>query len=277
MERDEIDKFLKKMGMRDDQPQQTQWGKIIQPASSHLIVGDVGTGKSALSFYLLEAFSQKYQLTPTVVGFPKDKGELLPENFAIVDSPGDLTQMENAICFIDEADLQLPVEDTKARKYVINFLSLPRHRNQVFLLAFHFPRLVMGRYLPFFSAFLLKRPPYLPEFAGKRQGDALTQMMERAEERFKELPSNDDIVKNTYVVAPRIRWQGMLQNPLCSFWGDELSRVWAGTEIGKNKRQNRWECSPFWLEWAKERAGKWIPTIVLLRMNTGNILLLPRL
>lgn len=133
--------------------------------------------------------------------------------------------------FIDEADLQLPIEDTKARQYVINFLSLPRHRKQIFLLAFHFPRLVLGRYLPFFAAFLLKRPPYLIEFAGKRQNDALTQMMERAEERFAELSSESDVVKHTYVVAPKIRWQGMLENPLCSFWGQELSEVWSGTEI----------------------------------------------
>ena len=77
----------------------------------------------------------------------------------------------------------------------------------------------------------MKRPPYLIEFAGKRQNDALTQMMERAEERFAELPSSDDVKKNTYVVAPRIRWQGMLDNPLCSFWNEELSEVWAGTAV----------------------------------------------
>lgn len=63
--------------------------------------------------------------------------------------------------------------------------------------------------------------------------------MERAEERFSELPNQDDIVKNTYVVAPRIRWQGMLSNPLCSFWGDELSKVWAGTEIEKPKTKQK--------------------------------------
>lgn len=27
--------------------------------------------------------------------------------------------------------------------------------------------------------------------------------------------------------------RGMLQNPLCSFWEQELSEVWAGTQIGK--------------------------------------------
>jgi len=237
MEGEDISEFLRRMGMKDNQAETSQWDKVIQPNSCYLIVGDVGTGKSALAYYLLETFSQKYNLLPAVVGLPRDKHALLPSNFIVLDDPSECTKHENTIAFIDEADLQLPIEDTKARQYVVNFLSLPRHRKQIFLLAFHFPRLVLGRYLPFFAAFLLKRPPYLIEFAGKRQNDALTQMMTRAEERFAELPSQEDVVKNTYVVAPRIRWQGMLENSLCSFWGQELSEVWSGTEVEPPKPQ----------------------------------------
>lgn len=35
----------------------------------------------------------------------------------------------------------------------------------------------------------------------------------------------------------------MLSNPLCSFWGDELSKVWAGTEVEKpqKKQKELWE------------------------------------
>lgn len=235
-EKDDVTEFLKKMGMRDDQqPEASQWDKIIQPNSSYLIVGDVGTGKSALAYWLLENFGEKYNLTPAVVGLPRDKQELLPSNFLLLDDPSECARHERTITFIDEADLQLPIEDTKARKYVINFLSLPRHRKQIFLLAFHFPRLVLGRYLPFFAAFLLKRPPYLIEFAGKRQNDALTEMMRRAEERFDELPDELAVLKHTYVVAPRIRWQGLVDNPLSSFWGQELSEVWSGTAVEQEK------------------------------------------
>ena len=242
MERDEIGEFLKKMGMRDDQkPEANQWEKIIQPASSYLIVGDVGTGKTGLAFWLLEDFSQKYQLQPAVVGFPREKRGLLPANYLDLDID-ELTQTHHTIALIDEADIQLPIEDTKARKQVTNFLSLPRHRHQIFLLSFHFPRLVLGRYLPFFSAFILKRPPYLIEFASKGKNDALVQMMLKAEERFAELvPSNWqptevqlqplEVIRHTYVVAPRIRWQGMIANPLASFWSQELSEAWSGTEI----------------------------------------------
>jgi len=210
------------------------YAEIIQPSSSYLIVGDIGTGKSALAYYLLETFSRRYNLLPAVVGLPREKQGLLPASFIVLDDPRECARTENTITLIDEADLQLPIEDIKAREYVTNILSLPRHRRQIFILAFHFPRLVMGRYLPFFSAFLLKRPPYLLEFASKSKNDVLYKMMEKAEEAFAKLPPKD-VMKNTYVVAPRIRWQGMLQNPLCSFWSQELSEVWAGTEVGRGR------------------------------------------
>ncbi|GAH37617.1 unnamed protein product, partial [marine sediment metagenome] len=236
----DVNEFLKRIGM-SDQPggqsdHQSQWDKVIQPNSSYLIVGDVGTGKSALAYYLLETFGQKYNLLPAVVGLPREKRDLLPANFIVLDDPSECTQ-ENIIVFIDEADIQLSIEDTKAREQVVNFLSLPRHRHQIFLLAFHFPRLVMGRYLPFFSAFLIKRPPYLLEFASKSKGDALHRMMERAEERFAEFPSQQDVVKHTYVVAPRIRWQGILPNPLASFWSQGLSEIWAGAAVDKIEKK----------------------------------------
>lgn len=251
MDNSNVDKFLRNLGMKNqpaDNKQQDLWDRIIQPNSSYLIVGDVGTGKSALAYYFLETCSQKYDLLPVVVGFPRQKQELLPPNFIVKDSPADCTGLEDSIVFIDEADLQLPIEDIKAREYVVNFLSLPRQRHQIFLLAFHFPRLVLGRYLPFFGAFLLKRPPYLIEFASKSKNDALSQMMQKAEERFAELVPPDwqpteeelqplEVIRHTYVVAPRIRWQGMVGNPLCSFWTKELSEVWSGVGIKANTNE----------------------------------------
>jgi hypothetical protein len=45
------------------------------------------------------------------------------------------------------------------------------------------------------------------------------------------MTSEDEIKKHSYVVAPRIRWQGVLENPLPSFWSESLSKIWAGTDI----------------------------------------------
>jgi len=57
----------------------------------------------------------------------------------------------------------------------------------------------------------------------------------RAEERFDELSNELSVVSHTYVVALRIRWQGIVNNPLSSFWKQELSEVWTGTEVEEPK------------------------------------------
>jgi len=220
-----IEDFLNSM-----ENNQEKWDEIIKPAQSYLIVGDVGTGKSALAFHLLEKYSKKHDLLPAVVGFPREKQSLLPQDFIICDSIDEATQLENAIVLIDEAGIQLPLDDRKSKQFMVNLLSLPRHREQILILTYHFPRLVLRTYLPYFSAFLFKRPPYLLQFAGKDRKDIFTNMMGKAEGEFAKLPS-DDILKSTYVIAPRIRWQGMLTNPTPSFWSDEVSKAWSGTSV----------------------------------------------
>jgi len=226
----EIEDLLKNFGEPEKQDD-TQWDKVIQPEASYLLTGDVGTGKSALAYFILEKYSQKYNLTPAVVGLPDNKKTLVPESFKLLRDISEIPSMENAIVFIDEADIQLPLDNNKNKEAVVNFLSLPRQRGQIFILAYHFPRLVKGTYLPFFSAFLFKRPPYLLEFASKRSSDELMQMMGKASERFNELISEDEVRKHTYIVAPRIRWQGITENPVPSFWSEALSKVWSGVGI----------------------------------------------
>lgn len=231
----DIDKLLNGIAGGDGIPTSDKWNEIIKPSNSYLVVGDVGTGKSGLAYWLLERFSQEYNLTPYTVGVPADKAVLLPDNFRTLDDATMCTDVSDAVIMVDEADIQLPMSDSKMKDYVINFLSLPRHRNQIIFLIFHYPRLVLGTYLPFFAGFFLKRPPYLMEFACKNSKEVL-RMMRKAEERFAELPEGD-VVKNTYVISPRIRWEGMITNGLPSFWCDDLSKVWAGTSVFKKSKE----------------------------------------
>lgn len=254
----EAERFLKSQGMdktdpkiesqvnRPDKtinPDDNPWDKIILPKSTYLIMGDVGTGKSSLAFWLMERYSARLKLRPCVVGFPENKKELLPDNFEVIDSVDEVASCEDAFIFIDEAGIQLPLDDYKVREKVTNFLQLHRQRRQLLLLGYHYPRLILARYLPFLGGFFLKRPPFLKEFASKSKTDALAQMMDKAEERFAELvppgwePTVDElqpieVKKHTYVVSPRMRWQGVLTNPTPNFWSESLSEVWAtGTKV----------------------------------------------
>ncbi len=254
----DIDKFMKKENTEEPEPENF-WDKVVQPKASYLITGDVGTGKSGLAYFILERYSEKYNLTPAVVGLPKAKRDLLPGNFEFLTDISEIPAMENAVVFIDEADIQLPLDSNKNKEAVIQFLSLVRQRKHIFILAYHFPRLVKGTYLPFFSAFMFKRPPYLLEFASKKSSDELMQMMTKAGERFNEMTSEDEIRKHCYVVAPRIRWQGILENPLPGFWSEELSEIWSGVKLaekleGKPKQE---KLSPkFWAELSRATGVK---------------------
>ena len=264
---DKVNAFLSSMGMGSGTPEppassvpkeanakkpepECAWDKIIKPKSCNMILGDVGAGKSGLAYFLLERYSQKYNLTPAVVGIPRNKRSLLPDNIEFLDGPDDVKNHENVIVLIDEADKQIPFQNLKMREQVTDFLMMYRQREMIMLLAFHYPRLVLSTYLPSFSTFLLKRPPYLIEFASKSKGDTLYQLMMKAEERFADMvppgwePDEDqmqplEVIRNTFVVAPRIRYQGMLVNPTPSYWSDELSKIWAGkSESSKPSEPN---------------------------------------
>ena len=241
----DINKFLGETE-KENTPKPSKWDEVVVPKTSYLLTGDVGTGKSALAYFILERYSEKYGLTPAVIGLPQSKRTLLPDNFKFLNAIEEIASTENSIVFIDEADIQLPLDSNKDKEAVINFLSLPRQRKQIFILAYHFPRLVKGTYLPFFNAFLFKRPPYLLEFAAKKDSGEMKGMMIKAGERFDEMPSDDEVLKNTYVVAPRIRWQGLLQNELPSFWSEDLSEIWSGVgvEQGQAQEAQQLELSP---------------------------------
>ncbi len=133
----DVNKFLKKENTEPEP--ENFWDKVVQPKASYLITGDVGTGKSGLAYFILERYSEKYNLTPAVVGLPKEKRDLVPGNFEFLTDISEIPSMENAIVFIDEADIQLPLDSNKDKEAVINFLSLPRQRKQLFILAYHFP------------------------------------------------------------------------------------------------------------------------------------------
>jgi len=205
------------------------WTDIVTPSSTNLIIGTMGSGKTGLSFHLLERLSQRFELFPIIVGYPRKMKHLMPPRYLILDTLEEAQEWTDSIIFVDEGDIQIPLENAKMRKHVVNLLSLPRQRNQILLLAFHFPRLVLSRYLPYFSSIIIKRPPFLLEFASKGKNDVLMKMMETAESHFRELPINDT-QKHSYVVASQLRWQGMISNPLPSFWSNELSRAWALNE-----------------------------------------------
>lgn len=205
-----------------------KWDEVISPKSPYLIIGDIGEGKTALALWLLERFSQKYELSPAVVNFPIEKRHLLPDWF-LIPRLEECFEMKNLILLIDEAGFQFPPEERKANALLTNLLGLCRHRNQIIFLCYHFPRQTFIRHLPYFRAILHKRPNWLAlEYGGKRANDVLTQMLKEAEEHFSQIT---DTYKFTYIHSIKLRWKGLLENPLPSFWSQELSEAFSGVKV----------------------------------------------
>ena len=79
----------------------SKWREVIKHPAIVVVLGGKGTGKSAVSYWILEDF--RYSLSPYVVGFPEKSKGLLPEWIGIEqrleDVPG------RSISIVDEAYL----------------------------------------------------------------------------------------------------------------------------------------------------------------------------
>jgi hypothetical protein len=110
---------------------------------------------------------------------------------------------------------------------LVSLLSLVRQRNQILFFIFHFPRMVDVNILSYLDGVLVKEPGIWDvEYGGK--GEFLGKIMRKAYEAF-EKRDRAKRVGLTFVSSQN--FEGMLHNPLPSFWSDELSRAWAGVTL----------------------------------------------
>ncbi len=58
-------------------PVYSKWREVIRHPAIVLVLGGRGSGKSAVSYRVIEDF--RYSLSPYIVGFPEDSKELLPD------------------------------------------------------------------------------------------------------------------------------------------------------------------------------------------------------
>jgi len=228
MERDNISEFLKKMGYNqpNKQPDSDDWATVIQPNSAYLILGRRGSGKTALGHYLTERFSKEYSLLPAIVGLPSSKKTLLPLDYVCPPSPADTP--DDSIAVLDEGALATPARRSmsKINQLVISMLSLVRQRNQIIFFLYHFPRMVDVGILSYLDGVLIKEPS-IWDVAYGQKGELLPKLTIKAAELFESM-DEDRRKRATFVSAPQAKFEGILENPLPSYWSDEISKAWAG-------------------------------------------------
>jgi len=224
---DEISEFLKKMGMRDHQD---PWANIVKPASALLILGRRGSGKTGLGHYLVERFSKVYQLSPVIVGLPPEKRKLLPPNYICPLSQADIP--DSSIALLDEGAMFTPARRSmsKLNQLVVSMLSLVRQRNQIIFFIYHFPRMVDVGILSYLDGVFLKEPSIWDVSYGQK-GELLPKLTRKAAELFENM-DEEKRKRAVFVSAPQARFEGLLENPLPSYWSDEISKAYGGHQEG---------------------------------------------
>lgn len=193
---------------------------IITLPSVNLLLGKRGAGKSALCHYLLEKLSAKYRLIPGIVGFPREKRGLLPDNFHIFEN---FNFPKNAIVFIDEGSFFVHARRSSQASNIMldQLMATARHKNLILLIATHHSTKIDISVIRDSDAILFKEPSRLSVEYGGRVG-LMHNLVKKAKEEFDKLPKT---LKRGYVYVFCEEFEGMLFNMLPSFWSEELSRT----------------------------------------------------
>lgn len=260
----EIDDFLHSIGMGNEEEKSTEpsahWHDILRPSKVGVMLGMTGSGKSGLGYYLLEHLSSKYSLIPVVVNLPREKRALIPESW-VISSLREMQRIESACVLIDEGTTTLPTGG-KLEMMMKSFASLARQRDQIILYIFHASSDVGSRILRGVAVVLLKEPSKRQiEFGSK--DNWMRMLLEEAKDRFKAIRDiGADSREFTYVDSEDPEFRGVVKNPLCSFWSEDLSKAWSGVDLvellGKGARQPSFDMGPRPKVEYAERIG-WIP------------------
>lgn len=224
-----VDEFLNSLGTGGDKDsEKPAWEDLLRPSQVGLILGNVGSGKSGLAYYLLEHLSTKYELLPVVVNLPREKRDLVPENW-IIKTLEDIQHTENACVLIDEGTTALPA-GSKVEEMVKAFSSLARQRNQIILFIFHSSSDAGSRILRGVHTLMFKEPSQRQIEWGSKD-NWIRGLLTEAKEKFRAIAElGGDAREFTFVDCEKPEFRGMVRNPLCTFWTDDLSKAWSGVD-----------------------------------------------
>lgn len=228
-----VEDFLGSLGMGEQEKDSVReeklaWNEILSPSKVAVILGNKGSGKSALGYFLLQHLSKTYTLLPIVVNLPQEKRPLIPENW-VIKSLKEIQHTENACVLIDEATTRIPAGSV-LENMIKGFSSFARQRSQVIIFIFHASSDVGSRILRGVDVVLLKEPSKRQiEFGSK--DNWMRALLEEAKGEFRAIKDTGGDPRGfTYVDCEDPEFAGMMRNPLCSFWTEDLSKAWSGVD-----------------------------------------------
>ena len=200
------------------------WLEVLATANVIGIFGPMGGGKTALAHYLLELLGADY--TPYIV-LPDDVPRPpLPPWIRVVSRVEDAP--DKSAILSDETGLSYHAREsaTSASKQVAKWVGLRRHHHQKLILLGRLGAELDKALIDNLHIVALKRPL---EGQSGLERPALRSVVKEAETEFAKIKGESNT--RTYVWNRRTGERLMLSNPLPTYWSDELSTAYAGTQF----------------------------------------------
>jgi DNA-binding NarL/FixJ family response regulator len=204
----------------DDLFESVKWLKLIKHPCVILIIGNRGSGKSALSYKLLEYM--RWQGKIYVVGLPEKARKILPDWIgsipALEDAPPD------SIILIDESYLSLHARSSSSQhaRDSSNLINLSRQRGQTLIFVSQEARQIDKNIASSANAVIIKNPGILQIDFERVQ---FRKLLAEAIKMFAAIDKDKN--KWSYVYAPEASFAGMMENSIPSFWTPSLSKAYA--------------------------------------------------
>lgn len=202
------------------------WSQILAHPSTGLVTGRRRRGKTALGMYLLETLSKTHGIPAYSMGLPREKWHLLPPEIKGLEFGEDLP--ESSVIFIDEAAMAFYARRSPAElnKQMNIMLTVSGQKDQILIYASHTARKLDVGIVLDMDALIFKEPSKL---YARFERQEVREMVQHARGAFEGIPPNER-VKYSVVFSHELEGE-LMQNPLPSFWNDDLSRGFAGVPL----------------------------------------------
>ncbi len=133
------------------------WNKIINNLGVVFITSDVGEGKTAVSFHILE----RLKLQKPVYVFKHPKPELVTKlGFKVMHSIDEIENLRNIILYIDEPQIVFPKYEKRGSIVLNKILSLSRQKDITLILSTSDTRYITASEEFYVSTYIIKRIDY---------------------------------------------------------------------------------------------------------------------
>jgi len=201
--------------------ERAEWLKLIRHPCVIIILGGRDKGKSALGYKGLE-YLEWTGIKLFVLGFPGDAGKLLPDSIGVIDSLEEAPI--NSAILVDETYLGYHARRTMAKSSVemCQTINLSRQRNQTLIYVSQEGRQIDINIISQADMIIFKEPS---AFQLEYERLELKKFAIKAKNVFGTISGNKK--RYSYVFAPGLEFEGLMQNSLPLFWTPQLSKVYA--------------------------------------------------